>query len=557
MSSFRLKLFVYFLLMAVLPLAAASWAVARVEGRTQTRAVDARLHAELRAALASYRQEVQGASTAALRVARSPALVRALARRDRAALERIATERHVLVIDRAGASFGRRPTRAAARRITVVGRHGPIGSVEAVVPLDRALLQRVARGAGIPAGDRLVVVGHGRGHLAVVTAKPTARDTATKRLLLGLLTTLLLAALVAFFEGRAIVRTIRSLVVAANDVAKGRLDRRVEVRGRDELALLGRAFNAMAGQLAVRLDELEAERERLREVLSGFGAALAATHDVEQLLRVIVETAVEATGASGGTFVGSDGTFVGCGDCDVEGERVELPLEGPNAHFGVLTLVGADLRADDLETASSLVAQAVVALENARLHRIVAEQALSDDLTGLANRRRCEEALAAEIARVRRFGGSFAVVLGDLDGFKQLNDTHGHAAGDLVLREFGLLLKDTLRASDLAARWGGEEFVLLLTGTDLGGALELAERVRAGLEARTILAGDGAQLHVTASFGVSTFDDAEGDAEVVEAADAALYVAKRGGKNRVVPASHGRSSARKLGSIAWGSGYSR
>ena len=134
-----------------------------------------------------------------------------------------------------------------------------------------------------------------------------------------------------------------------------------------------------------------------------------------------------------------------------------------------------------------------MALENARLHRIVAEQALSDDLTGLANRRRCEEALAAEIARVRRFGGSFAVVLGDLDGFKQLNDTHGHAAGDLVLREFGLLLKDTLRASDLAARWGGEEFVLLLTGTDLGGALELAERVRAGLEARTILAGDGAQ----------------------------------------------------------------
>jgi diguanylate cyclase (GGDEF)-like protein len=531
-SSFRLKLFVYFLLVAVLPVAAASWTVSKVEARAHVRATDARLQAELRAALVAYEQEVQAASARAL-----------------------------------GRTLpGRRAAPDARRRVTLVGHHGSIGSVEVFVPLDRALLRRVARDAVIAAGDRLELVRRRSGHrvevelpdapgyaLAVVTARRGAGDVAGTWLTAGLLATLLLVALVAFVEARAIVRTIRSLVGATNDLARGDLDRRVEVRGRDELALLGRAFNSMAGELAMRLEELETERGRLREVLSEFGAALAATHDFEELLRVVVETAVEATGAAGGTFVGDDGTFVGSGDHDTEGERVELPLAGPNAHFGVLTLVGVDRR-DDLDTASSLVAQAVVALENARLHRIVAEQALSDELTGLANRRRCEEALAAEIARVRRFGGSFTVVLADLDGFKQLNDAHGHAAGDLVLREFARLIQDTVRASDLAGRWGGEEFVLLLTGTDLAGALDIAERVRAGLERRTILASDGAQLHVTASFGVSTFEE---DADVVAAADAALYVAKWGGKNRVVPASQGRSSARKRGSTACGSGYSR
>jgi diguanylate cyclase (GGDEF)-like protein len=159
---------------------------------------------------------------------------------------------------------------------------------------------------------------------------------------------------------------------------------------------------------------------------------------------------------------------------------------------------------------------------------------MTDGLTGLANRRQCDEALTSEIARVSRFGGSFAVVLADLDGFKDLNDTHGHATGDAVLREVGALLQRTLRASDLAGRWGGEEFLLLLRETSLRGALELAERVRSALEACTILAVDGTPLHVTASFGVGVFD-ADEDADVVAAADAALYVAKRGGKNRVAP----------------------
>jgi diguanylate cyclase (GGDEF)-like protein len=565
-SSFKLKLFVYFLVMAVLPLATASWAISRLQSQTRAGAADARIRAELGAARAAYRQEAAAVSASAFHAARSASLGRALARNDRRALERFAA-RHprLIVTDRSGVAIGARSAQGAVTdRITVLGRTGPIGSLQAIVPLDAQFVRRLAVRAGIPRNDRIAVVKDGRviaadgpfDHLrtlrgpirgarstalAVGTPKAplaAAMSAQTKRLLLGLLVALALVALVAYLEGRTIVRAIRSLAIAAEEIADGRLEQRVDVRGRDELAMLGRTFNTMARQLSLRLDELRAERERLREVLSGFGAALSATHDVDELLRAIVDTAIEATGASGGTFLGDDGTFVERGKCDGNEAKIELPLEGSDTCFGVLTLVGEGFGEQEVEMASSLAAQAVVALDNARLHAIVSQQAMTDALTGLANRRRSEEALTVEVARVRRFGGAFSFVLADLDGFKRLNDTYGHAAGDTVLREFARLLRASARASDLAGRWGGEEFVLLLPETSLAGARELAERIRGALEAKTTLAADGTRLRVTASFGISTFSEADSDPDVVAVADAALYAAKRGGKNRVatVPA---------------------
>jgi diguanylate cyclase (GGDEF)-like protein len=551
--NFKLKLFLYFLLMGVLPLAAATWAVARVQAETETRATDARLSAELRAALASYRRDLGAASAPAVRLARSPRIAQRLE----------AAAGHVLYVDRDGAVLARRPSPSAVRKITVVGRSLRIGTVAAVVPIDRQFLERIRRAAGLPADEHVALLRHGRvvvaddpairgvpsdsrllaaralgtpsAALAVLTPRPAGRVTGqtTEQLLAALAVLLVLAGLIAYFEGRAIVRTIRSLVAATDEIACGRLEHRVEVQGHDELATLGRAFNTMAQELATRAEELESERIRVRQVVSGFGAALAATHDVDGLVRVIVETAVEATGASGGTFVGTD-TILGYGDFeDDAAERLELPVEGGGTRFGILTLVGGPLDSDTLDTARSLVSQAVVALENERLHRIVARQAMTDSLTGLANRRRGEEALRAELAHVRRFGGSLAVVIADVDDFKRLNDTHGHAAGDAVLRELGDVLRASLRQSDLAARWGGEEFLLLLRETDLEGAHELAERIRSALETRTILTPNGARLTVTASFGVTAYETVDRDVDVVAAADDALYVAKRRGKNRV------------------------
>jgi two-component system, cell cycle response regulator len=305
------------------------------------------------------------------------------------------------------------------------------------------------------------------------------------------------------------------------------------VQGRDELALLGRTFNQMASQLQTRLDELAAERGRLRDVISRFGEALGATHDAEQLMRLIVEAAIEATNASGGVLVGRSGELIKAGNPERGSDKIELPLQAGPISFGSLMLFAENFTDEDRMTAASLAAHAVVALDNARLHQIVERQALIDGLTGLANRRQCEDTLSSELARIERFGGSLAVVVADLDSFKDVNDRYGHPAGDSVLREFALLLQESLRDVDLAARWGGEEFLLVLPGTDLAGGVQVAERIRLALAGRIVLSVDGTPIPITASFGVSAAPPAATASELFAAADAALYQAKRAGKNRV------------------------
>ena len=242
---------------------------------------------------------------------------------------------------------------------------------------------------------------------------------------------------------------------------------------------------------------------------------------------------MEATGAAGGVLVGGSGELIRVGYPDKGEDKIEVPLVAGTANFGSVLLFGERFTSDDRMTAVSLASHAVVALENARLHRIVERQALVDGLTGLANRRQCEETLTDELARVQRFGGSLAVVVADLDWFKDVNDQHGHPAGDTVLRAFAELLQEELRDVDLAGRWGGEEFLMVLPGTDLSGGAQVAERIRAVFAGRIVLAIDGTPIPVTASFGVAASPPARTASELFAAADAAMYQAKRAGKNRV------------------------
>ncbi|MDB5905498.1 MAG: hypothetical protein JWM26_4376 [Betaproteobacteria bacterium] len=162
-------------------------------------------------------------------------------------------------------------------------------------------------------------------------------------------------------------------------------------------------------------------------------------------------------------------------------------------------------------------------------------QATSDALTGLGNRRHLQQHLPLELARAKRRGEPFALIVVDADHFKRLNDTFGHDAGDLALKEIAGTLKDNIRASDLAWRYGGEEFVVLLNNAGLPGARERAELMRAAL-ARLDLRHQGRCLgSVTASLGVAVFPDHGSDVEtLIRAADAALYQAKAAGRNRVV-----------------------
>jgi diguanylate cyclase (GGDEF)-like protein len=470
------------------------------------------------------------------------------------------------------------------RSVTVLDRGRVLGHVSVHVPLDTGLLE--ALGSGLAPGERIVaarlgrvVVGTGRGSPVALTPGQAARvrvgnleyrglqtaqlanpsglelvvlapqqaiddaaHAARGRILAALLASLALFSIVTYLLGRSIVGTLRRFANAANAIAHGRLDERVTVRGTDEFAQLADAFNEMAAQLEQRLAELDMERTRSRDATARFGEALVATHDPAQLIRVIVESAVEASGAKGGVVLGPDGELARAGDPDGAAETIAFPLRAGGSDFGSLVLAAASFDADQVETAASLATQAVVALENAKLHRIVQRQALVDSLTGLANRRSIEETLRSELARATRFGESGCLVLADLDDFKQVNDQYGHPVGDEVLKTFARTLRDTVRGSDVAGRWGGEEFALVLTGTDEAGGIHLAERARAAIEAQTVDTPDGRAVSATASFGIAPFRAGQELGELVAAADSALYEAKREGKNRVVASAESDSS---------------
>src|ERR671928_9195 len=150
---------------------------------------------------------------------------------------------------------------------------------------------------------------------------------------------------------------------------------------------------------------------------------------------------------------------------------------------------------DTRNLAEWLASQAAVALDNARLHDIVQRQAITDDLTGLVNRRRFLEALEAEIERARSFGTPLAIVLADLDNFKQVNDEFGHHGGDVVLRAFADLIRSHVRDVDVSGRLGGEEFAIVLPETDREGAARVAERMRSSLNSVPIAISEHAAIY--------------------------------------------------------------
>ncbi len=478
-----------------------------------------------------------------------------------------------------------RPDRAA--RVAAVAA-GLTGTATGRTP-DGGYVRRLAPAAGEPLPLAISTPSSGAGGLGLILAGIAALAA-------------MIAVLIAWWLAQGTTRPLAELAGAVDRVACGDLSARAPVRSFDEIGRLAATFNRMTREMQAYVGALTASRDQLRGHLDVLGRTLSSTHDLHRILGVILQTARAVTGArSGAVLLVEQDALVGISD-DValrvplgtgllgsvaatgtprrgrvgpDGPAlapeeptcrtyVAVPLRGPDSVRGVLALydrLGADEFDDaDVATLRTFAGQAAIAVENVRMHEEAQRLSHTDPLTGLYNYRTLKDSLRREVERANRFGHRLCVLVLDLDRFKDVNDSFGHAAGDAVLVEFARRMRAEIREVDLAFRQGGEEFVLLLPETDATGGVTVAERLCAAIRATPMVVpprvpgsrtglgslGDARRAEpdwsegqnlarrvpVTVSVGVAVFpDNGASGAAVMEAADDALYAAKAAGRN--------------------------
>lgn len=186
----------------------------------------------------------------------------------------------------------------------------------------------------------------------------------------------------------------------------------------------------------------------------------------------------------------------------------------------------------EMESIENLIYHLVYPLRNAIAYQKALQAAQMDSLTGINNRAAMDRSLEREVELSHRHDSSLSLLIIDIDHFKRVNDTHGHSAGDTVLKSMANCIKETMRTSDMLFRYGGEEFALLLSGTDIEGARQVGERIRNAVQTYPFVF-DGKDLDMSVSIGVASLGRRDSASRLFDRADAALYQAKKGGRNQV------------------------
>jgi len=400
-----------------------------------------------------------------------------------------------------------------------------------------------------------------------------ARESADRLIFWGAALIIGIGALLAWTITRSIRRSVGDVSAVARALADGNLDVRYDKAAGHEIGMIGASLNAMAQSLARTLQRMrvDAEHERFsKEVTEAFElaeseravATVAAramqTISAEQPMQLFLadagavelrQVAQHPTAGSPGCGVRSPSSCVsirrGSAVTYADSEQLNacpylrgrqgtalaatcVPLSFMGKSVGVLHATSpssAPFSEVDVANLKTLAFAAATRTGTVRAFQRTQLQAMTDSLTGLLNRR----ALEIEMHDLIRRGAEFAVIVADLDHFKRLNDTLGHQSGDLALRRFGEALKGSLRADDRAARWGGEEFVVLLVGTSALQAADWVDRLRTRLAAELAQSGQPA---FTSSFGIADSSMARDSVSLLRVADSALYIAKSRGRDR-------------------------
>jgi diguanylate cyclase (GGDEF)-like protein len=218
-----------------------------------------------------------------------------------------------------------------------------------------------------------------------------------------------------------------------------------------------------------------------------------------------------------------------------------VPVRSKDNVLGVIELVNGPnekvFKEADLQILSTIADYAAIAIENARNFMRISELVITDDLTGLYNGRYLHTLIEEEIERVRRFGGKLSLIFIDLDFFKKINDTCGHLVGSRTLAEIGALIKDNVRRICKSARYGGDEFVIVMPNTGKSGAMTLATKLCELFRAYDFRDDNDVTFKMTASFGIATFpDDADTKDDLIRLADQAMYRVKETSRDAVLSA---------------------